>query len=124
MQKSDLFSVWLPYTDWECWKHGMWANRRPKKVNITSAALVLSAPDRCEDAMRSALQRFKRSALHHLTKFGNRRPWVGQAACLDACGATEEETRLAWCVVLTEAQREVANAKADLVIAEWERHHA
>ena len=123
MQQNDLFSIWHPYTEWECYQSGMWESRGPKRKNIEAASAVLGVADVCEKAMRNAIKQYPKAAEHHLTKLGNRRPWIGQAACV-AYGATEEETRLAWCNLLTDEQREIANAIADVVIADWERGDA
>lgn len=87
---------------------------------VQQAARLLSTPDDCRTAMVRAVNEYPISAEQHLTKQQGRRPWIGQAACCIALGATEEETRIAWNFYMTEDAQRSANAIADEVIASWE----
>lgn len=119
---DDLFEVWHPYWDWECYQHGFWGRRNdPEKAGECRS--LLSNRDACLSAMRLAVEKFSKSAEHHLTKQTGKRPWLGQAACVVVLSATEEETRTAWNELLTQDERDAANMAADKVIQEW-RHHA
>jgi hypothetical protein len=52
----------------------------------------------------------------------NRQAWIGHAACYLAIQCPEDITREAWWL-LTEDQREKANAVADIAITEFERRY-
>lgn len=91
---------------------------------VQDAARLLSNEEDCRSAMVRAVTEFPISAMQHLTKPVGKRPWIGQAACNIALGATEEETRIAWNFYMTESSRASANRIADDVIAEWERGNA
>jgi hypothetical protein len=93
-------------------------------LKVQEAAKVLTDPVRCEYAMRQALERFPISAEQHLSKPVGRRPWIGQAACLAAVGANEEETRIAWNFYMTKEGQDSANAIANRLIEEWELANA
>lgn len=53
----------------------------------------------------------------------NRRAWIGHAASYLAIQSPEDVTREAWWQ-LSDAQRDAANAKADLAIKAWEEKYA
>lgn len=91
---------------------------------IQLCARVLSTPDECRSAMAQAVNAYPISAQQHLSKPTGRRPWMGQAACCLAVGATEEETRVAWNFYMTAEAQESANNIADQVIAQWEAGNA
>lgn len=124
MNCYDLFERWHPYWDWECFKDGMWKQRRKDMNKIQACAKLLSSPDDCRQAMQSAVNSYPISAQQHLTKSMGRRPWLGQAACCVDIGATEEETRVAWNFYMSASQQDMANRIADEVIEAWEQSNA
>lgn len=125
MNRADLFDIWHPYWDWECFKSGMWENRPADNGKIILAEKVLSTPELCRIYMTRSVTQWKKSAEHNLSKcWLNRRPWLGWAACCFSVGATEEETRMAWCNRLSIDQQDEANKIADEVIALWARKNA
>jgi hypothetical protein len=93
-------------------------------LKIQACAKVLADPERCRASMLRAIHVYPISAEQHLSKSTGRRPWMGQAACSAAIGATEEETRIAWNFYMTPEEQASANAIADDVIAQWERANA
>ena len=111
--------AWHPFQSWECFKAGMYLiGKRPEAID--SAASILGVYERCLEAMVAVVNDWRISSEHHLTKeWTNRNAWLGQAACCYMAGVNEEETREAWCQVLSEQQRIVANAIADMVIELW-----
>lgn len=121
---NDLFERWHPYWNWECYRGGMWADRRREMNRVQECARLLAAPSKCRAAMIRAVTEYPISAEQHLTKANGRRPWMGQAACCVELGATEEETRVAWNFYMSGAEQASANAIADSVIAEWEAGNA
>lgn len=121
---NDLFESWFPYWDWECFKSGMWEKRRNEMNKVQQAAKLLSSPKECHEAMQRAVNEYPISARQHLTKPIGKRPWIGQAACTVAVGATEEETRIAWNFYMTKEAHDSANSIADTVIAQWETENA
>ena len=121
---NDLFERWHPYWNWECYQDGMWKQRRKQMLKIQQCARVLSNADLCRAAMVDAIEAYPISAEQHLSKREGRRPWMGQAACSAALGATEEETRVAWNFYMSEESQNLANEIADEIIAEWESCNA
>ena len=93
-------------------------------LKIQQCARVLSNADLCRAAMVDAIEAYPISAEQHLSKREGRRPWMGQAACSAALGATEEETRVAWNFYMSEESQNLANEIADEIIAEWESCNA
>lgn len=93
-------------------------------TRIQECAKVLSDPVRCRDAMQQAIEDYPISAEQHLSKAGNRRPWMGQSACCAMLSATEEETRVAWNFYMTPSAQASANSIADEVISKWEKSNA
>ena len=93
-------------------------------LRVQECAKLLTDQIRCRTAMLSAIREYPISAEQHLSKSSGRRPWIGQAACLVALGATEEETRIAWNFYMTQEGQDSANKIADDVILEWEQANA
>ena len=91
---------------------------------IQQCARLLADPDACKEAMEMAVDKYPISAEQHLSKQGNRNPWMGQSACCVWFGATEEETRIAWNFYMTKEEQDSANNIAKLVIASWEAKNA
>ena len=115
----DLFEKWHPYWNWECFKSGMGETRKNDMNKVQQAANVLSDEQKCRQSMIGAVNAYPISAEQHLTKNQGKRPWIGQAACCFACGATEEETRIAWNFYMTSQAQVSANKIADEVIELW-----
>lgn len=91
---------------------------------IKKCAELLSDAIVCESAMIGAITNYPISAEQHLSKNYGRRPWLGQAACCFALGATEEETRVAWNFHMTKESQDKANEIADALIKQWEMNNA
>lgn len=122
--QNDLFERWHPYWNWECFINGMWLKRKNDMNKIQQCANLLSSTLECEEAMSGAVKAYPISAEQHLTKPLGKRPWLGQAACCFALGATEEEVRIAWNFYMTSKSQDKANQIADEVIAKWESGNA
>lgn len=120
-KQGGLFEKWHPYWNWECFKNGMFKQRKKDMNKVKKCAELLSNPDLCREAMENAVNHYPISAEQHLTKSSGKRPWIGQAACCFAIGSTEEETRIAWNFYMTEESQMLANQIADKVIEEWQR---
>lgn len=74
--------------------------------------------------MLKALDEWPISCEQNLShKSQNRQAWIGHAACFLAIQCTEDVTREAWWK-LTQEQRDLANAQADIAIAEFEKRYA
>ena len=122
---SDMFDVWLPYWDWECYQCGMWSGEPPRKDTVKKAAEILNSSDQLYTFMIKAIESMPNSAKHNLSKpWLNRAPWLGQSACFIAVGATEEETRLAWCQKMTFEKQVAANNQAKKAMRYWESNYA
>lgn len=71
--------------------------------------------------MQKVIDLWPISCEHNLTDlFQNRRAWVGHAAVAMAHSIPEDVVREAW-AYLTDEQRRLANAQADLAISKWEK---
>ena len=117
---DDMFDVWIPYWDWECFNLGMWSGEPPRKEFVKLAANTLKS-DSLLVYMCRAIDEMPNSAMHNMSKpWLNRSPWLGQSACFIAVGATEEETRLAWCQKLSFEQQNKANNQAKKAMKYWE----
>ena len=87
---------------------------------VQQCARLLADSVLCKEAMEKAVDSYPISAEQHLSKPGNRNPWMGQAACCVWLSATEEETRIAWNFYMTKEEQDSANNIARHVIARWE----
>ena len=109
-----------PYTAWEDWKAGMYATPADMAAEVAAARELLANPPGLGEAMRDACAAWPIAAEHNLTnEEQNRRSWLGHAACHYSAGAVRLATCAAW-GVLTDDQRDDANAAADSVMEGWE----
>lgn len=92
--------------------------------NIKKCKELLADKNNCEAAMIAVITQWPISSAQHLSKISGKRPWLGQAACCYALGATEEETRIAWNFYMTPEEQTLANKIADEVIDIWQRNYA
>lgn len=85
---------------------------------------LLSDPERLKQAMLKVIQSWPIASEFNLTDTkGNRKSWLGQAACCIECCSPEIITRHAW-MKLSESQREAANKVAQEVIDIFENQYA
>jgi hypothetical protein len=114
-----------PYWKWEDYHAGMYRDSQEDlEEKIQSAVSVLGSDLKCKEAMERVVLEWPVSSalnLHDATK--NVRPWLGRAACCITYGCCEGATRQAWWL-LSETQRDRANAIADCVIAKWRQDNA
>jgi len=90
----------------------------PKAVEFTGNAVLYGC------WMMKALEMWPISCEQNLShKSNNRQAWIGHAACFLAIGSPEDVTREAWWM-LTDEQRDLANAQADIAIADFEKRYA
>lgn len=115
---------WHPFWTWE--DVGMWRNISqsehdaflPIAVTFTGDAIAYG------DAMLEVLEQFPIACEHNLTESAmNRQAWIGHAASFLRHQLPEYVTREAW-GMLTQEQRDAANAMADRAINEWEQKYA
>lgn len=86
----------------------------PKAIDFTGNAALYGS------FMVRVTRQWPFSCEHNLTDVAmNRRAWLGHAACCMAIGCPEYITRRAWWM-LTQAQRDAADAEADKAIRSWE----
>jgi len=112
--------VFRHYTEWEAYGAGMWSTVPNREDSVAASVDLLAAPADLEGAMFRVLDEWPISSLVNLSdRQGNRRAWMGQAACCLAVGAPEDVTREAW-GILDDLQRRAANEAADTVIATWD----
>jgi hypothetical protein len=113
--------VWHPYWTWE--DIGMWrdvtaAQRRkmlPIAIKFTGDHVAYGV------AMMRVIEQFPIACEHNLTERSiNRQAWIGHAAAYLECELPEYVTREAW-GLLTQPQRDLADAAAARAIHEWER---
>ncbi len=117
--------IYHPYWKWEDFHAGMWRKATPTEekellplaVNFTGDAKLYGS------FMALVVEQWTFACEHNLTDTAmNRRAWIGHAACSMAIGCPEYLTRRAWWM-LTQEQRDLADAEADRAIEKWELEH-
>lgn len=112
--------IYHPFWLWE--DLGMWRNVKSDErqafleiaLKMTGDAFVYG------EFMLKVIEAFPIACEHNLTDLGqNRRAWIGHAAVFLANQCPEDIVREAW-GLLTQHQRDDANAVADKAIATWE----
>ena len=122
LMSTDSLRRFHHYSEWEEVSSGMW-----KKVTaFDRAALLPQAVTFTGDAalyglwMLRVIDEWPISCEQNLGFSGqNRQAWIGHAACCLAIKCPEDITREAWWL-LTQTQRDAANAAADIAIRTWE----
>lgn len=110
--------VWLPYTMWEDWVHGMYGRSRDVE-HVDAALSLLSDPVEFGVALVEVSQRWPNATKHNLSKVTlNHQPWCGRAAACLRYGTNVQECNEAW-GKLTADQRLEANAVADRFTFSW-----
>lgn len=110
--------VWHPFTAWEETRHNMWGCVSHRSTWLTIAAAFTGNPELYGEWMQKVVTEWPVSCEHNLTKPGDKRSWIGHAAVAMAIGCPEDIVREAW-GLLTDKQREQANAKAQQAINNW-----
>lgn len=122
--KNELPRFYFPYTDWECWKSGMYDTRVKfmDEHQLTQECVnMLACPQWLQESMLFVSHSWTHSAHQHLSNVArNRQAYLGQAASCWAHGAPEFITKRAWAELKPEQQR-AANEVADYVIEDWEQ---
>lgn len=116
-----LERVFHHYEKLEEYHAGLWRIVRGKERqnNIDAAADLLRCPEEFREVLREVIAKWPVSCEANLTSAdGNRIAWLGQAACCMSVGAPEENTRAAW-HMLTQDEKDEANAVASEVLGEW-----
>lgn len=110
------------YEVWEDWHAGLYRKLPPGDYDVfaDNSREILADPDTFERVAREMIATWPHAAAFNLSNAGqNRRAWVGQAACCYSHDAPEDATKIAWWL-LTDPERDAANAAADRVIDSWE----
>lgn len=117
-----MIRVYHPYHKWEDFKAGMWRDVTAiERVALIKKCLVFRDNiDRWERAMLRVIRQWHICCEHNLTNVAaNRRAWLGQAACAFAINCPEDIARKVW-GMLSDEQKDKANAAAERVIKIWE----
>lgn len=112
--------VFYPFWEWE--DIGMWrALESGERAGFLSKAIEFTGNAKAYgQAMLQVIPAMPIACRQNLTDTGqNRRAWIGHAACFLAINCPEDVTREAW-GLLTQQQRDEANAVADHAIEQWE----
>jgi hypothetical protein len=115
--------IWHPYWTWE--DVGMWRNVTQSEHDVMLLLAIEFTSNATEYgmAMMEVIEQFPIACEHNLTESAmNRQAWIGHAAAFLRHDLPEYITREAW-GMLTQEQREEANAMADRAIHEWEQRH-
>lgn len=109
------------YEEWEDYQCGMYDELKEGRANrVGLAQALLSNKKLCEKFMREVKKRWRIACEQVFSNIQvNRKAWLGQSACCLYAGVKEDETREAWWL-LSDEQRETANAIAETIIREWE----
>lgn len=110
--------AFAPYTEWECWKSGLYHPTVSAEA-VAESASVLRSYVRFRELAAIVPIRWPVSAAIHLSNDKrNRRAYIGAAACFIAHGATIDATHEAWWR-LTAQEQKTANQVATDVVNEW-----
>jgi len=119
--------IFYPYTDWECYKAGMWRKENinyesiemPKIITFTANHILYGM------AMFQVQAEWIITCTHHLIGYAvNGRSFIGHAACCFMFGWPEYMVRQAW-ASLTSDQQNKANHIAELAVNKFvNRYHA
>jgi hypothetical protein len=121
---EDMKKIYHNYLKWEDWKHGMFNMKSLNEDDlIQKAVTLLRDPTSLKYEMRWVAYNWPYSAAINLTNRSlNRQAWLGQAACCHKYGVPEYITKKAW-HLLSDRQKELANAVADEVIIARETYY-
>ena len=116
--------IWYPFWEWE--DIGMWrdVSAEEQRRLLKVAVEFTGNAEAYGKAMLRVLEEFPIACEHNLTSQAtNHQAWIGHAASYLAHELPEYVTRLAW-GMLTQQQRDEANAMADRAINEWNERRA
>ena len=114
--------IWHHYLEWEDYQHGMWRDAgKSERPDLLKKAIEFTGDHKLYGSyMLKVIIEWPYSCEHNLTsKSTNRGAWVGHAAACLALSIPEDITREAWWM-LTQEQRDLADAQADNAISLWE----
>lgn len=110
----------MPWTEWEDWKAGLYADE-VTATQVDHSRALLADPEQFGEVAREMVRSWPVAAFHNLRHmWSGRNAWIGQASCLYAHGAPAAATRQAWGLLSNEDQI-AANAVAVAVRTAWER---
>lgn len=115
--------VWRRFDEWECHASGMWnrAKRGSVADHLKNAIEFTGDAETYGAWMMHVIREWPVTCEHHLTDLGhNRLAHIGHCAVAMAIGCPENITRAAW-ALLTQEQRDAANAVAAEALTEWEQ---
>lgn len=114
--------IYHPYTNWECFKNGMWNKLEAKEETEMLQIAIEFTGDYVKygKAMLRAINEWPISCEHHLTDISiNRKAYIGHCAVCLELGIPEYITRKAW-GYLTQEQQDKANKQAENAIKQYE----
>jgi hypothetical protein len=115
--------IWHPWWLLEEVKHNMWGAVSHRKTWLDIAITFTGNADLYGEWMLAVIERWRFSCEHNLTKYGDKRAWIGHAAVALAINCPEDVVREAW-AHLTEEQQKAANKKAIEAIESWREKNA
>lgn len=119
-----ISQIFHHYEKWEDWKAGLYDSvcvYFDEKLNLSKE--MLENESKFLENARSMINEWIYSAEQNLSdKSMNRQAWIGQATCCHSHSAPEYVTIQAWWM-LSDEERNKANAIADIVINEWEQKY-
>lgn len=120
--RSEALRKFHHYSRWEEFSGGMWRKVGvAERVELLEMARVFTGDASLYGSwMVRVTVEWPVSCEQNLGFTGqNRQAWIGHAACCLAIHCPEDVTRAAWWL-LTQSQRDAANAVADQAIEAWE----
>lgn len=125
MPAQKIKKLWHHYLKWEDYQNGMYRTLSgEERAKLLTRALEFTGnANLYGDWMLEVVERWPISCEQNLSDVHmNRQAWIGHAACCMALGCPEDITREAWWM-LTQEQRDEADAKAAFAIELWESIH-
>lgn len=115
--------IWHPFHILEEAKSSMWKHSNNRQELLNRAIEFTGDYELYGEWMMKVIDEWPLSCEHNLTKPGDKRPWIGHAACALAIDCPEDIVRQAWSY-LSDEQQFMANKKAEEAINYWRSKNA
>ena len=116
-KNKNIKPVWEHYSNWECYKNGMYQNGHDKEI-IKQCYEILTDENLKQEMIDTTITYEIATKVNFTNQMFNPISWLGQATCNRLINATAQEVCEAW-TSMTKEQQEWANNIAKEVIENW-----
>lgn len=120
-----LNRIYIPYTEWEDFKYGMWRKLPSNEEDKMLKICIKFTGDYLKygQAMSEVIFKWNNTMLNSLTNISiNRKAFLGHCAAQYKINCPEYITRMAWKYLSLE-QQILANKQAEINIKKWQQQH-